>query len=344
MLLPLRLQRLARLAPPLLYDAMPVFMLHRFAHPDLGVAGVSAAFLRESLTYLRNEGFCPVSLADLASDPTPRRGGQVPVAFTVDDGYTDFADIALPVFAEFNCPVTVFVSSGVIDGDCWYWWDSLRFLFEQSGRPRIEVTVGEVTTNHDLTHRDARERGLLQLIEQCKLVPDTERERLFGELSMQLDVALPSAPPPSCETMSWDAIRSCAAGGIATFGPHTITHASLPMTSDTQAKHEIEGSWARIRQECPGAVPVFCYPFGAYSHRDVDILLGTDMVGALTTEPAYATRAPFSGSGGRGQFEVPRFGYPDEVLDFRQLATGLERVKMAIKGGRAGWTAKPTRN
>ncbi len=336
---PLSFGPLAQLAEPLLHDAMPVFMLHRFAHPDLGVAGVSAECMRESLEYLRAEGFRPVSLADVVAGRATGKG--VPVVFTVDDGYSDFRDIGLPVFSDFDCPVTVFVSSGVIDRTCWYWWDSLRLMFEQTSRMRFELQIDALPVRFDLSTPMERERQLLELIERFKDVPDTTRRASFDELSALLDVTLPPVAPDYCTPMTWPEIRACAAGGVANFGPHTITHAALPMTLDAQAKQEIVGSWARLREECPAALPVFCYPFGAYSDREIGILRATDMVGALTTEPAYSSRAPFSDKRGRGQFEVPRFGYPDDSLGFRQIVIGLERVKMALRGGRSGWQSLP---
>lgn len=340
LLTPLAFRPLGRLARPLLRDAMPVFMLHRFAHPDLGVAGVSPANLRASLEYLRGEGFNPVSLADLAAGHAPPSDGGVPVAFTVDDGYLDFLDIALPVFAEFDCPVSVFVSSGVIDGTCWYWWDSLRMMFEQSSCARLDVKLEEASLRFDLTDPLQREADLLDLIERLKTVPEATRLAMLEELTVALDVGLSPIPPAAFTTMSWEQIRACAKGGIVNFGPHTITHASLPMTTDSQAKDEILGSWRRLREECPAALPVFCYPFGAYSSREIELLRGTDMVGALTTEPCYSSRAPFSSARMDRQFAVPRFGYPEEPLNFRQIAIGLERVKMAWTHGRAGWHAK----
>ena len=45
------------------------------------------------------------------------RGERFPqkaVAFTVDDGYFDFAEVAAPIFSHYDCPVTVFLVTGSI--------------------------------------------------------------------------------------------------------------------------------------------------------------------------------------------------------------------------------------
>ena len=51
------------------------------------------------------------------------------VAFTIDDGYVEQATVAAPVFAEFDCPVTTFVTSGFLDRALWFWWDQIEYVF-----------------------------------------------------------------------------------------------------------------------------------------------------------------------------------------------------------------------
>src|SRR5690242_10921585 len=122
LLAPLLIPAAGRLLRSTIESTVSIFMMHRFESPDLGVAGHSARILARNLAYLRKERFELVSLADVALGRTI--GIRQPqVAFTVDDGYSDFLDIALPVFAHYDCPVSVFLATGVWDGRCWYWND-----------------------------------------------------------------------------------------------------------------------------------------------------------------------------------------------------------------------------
>src|SRR2546425_159452 len=104
---------------------LSIITLHRFADPDLQVPGHDPASLRNHLAYLRRHRYRMLSLSDvleLLNDPD---GGSTTaaVAFTVDDGYGDFARIGAPIFAEYDCPVTLFVPTGFVDGQLWLWWD-----------------------------------------------------------------------------------------------------------------------------------------------------------------------------------------------------------------------------
>src|SRR4051812_41525240 len=85
-----------------------IFMLHRFAVPDLGLPGHDPEALRRNLAYLRKARYNLISLEEMfrrlhLGEPVKRA-----VAFTIDDGYFDHAEIAAPIFAEFDCPVTFF--------------------------------------------------------------------------------------------------------------------------------------------------------------------------------------------------------------------------------------------
>src|SRR6476620_9188056 len=119
-----------------------IFTLHRFADRDRGNAGHDPAGVRADLAYLRRERYELVSLADLAArlrDRNSRLGKTV--AFTVDDGYADFATVGEPVFSEYDCPVTVFIVTGVVDTGTWYWWDRLSEAIAHADQRELEVEV-----------------------------------------------------------------------------------------------------------------------------------------------------------------------------------------------------------
>ena len=50
------------------------------------------------------------------------------IAFTVDDGYQDVAQVAAEIFLEYDCPLSIFLTTGFIDGHLWHWWDQIEFI------------------------------------------------------------------------------------------------------------------------------------------------------------------------------------------------------------------------
>ena len=333
---PLLLPTVGRLLRPTLDATVSIFMLHRFDFPDLGVTGHSARLLARNLAYLRKEGFEPVSLADVAMGRTT--GVRRPqVAFTVDDGYTDFLHIALPIFTEYDCPVSVFLATGVWDRQCWYWNDVISYAFAKSLQRRLTLSVEHVQV--DLTWegpREALRRGEA-FNESLKTVSHEARRGALGRMLEQLSVELPATPPPEYAPMTWEDARRAGQTGLVTFGPHSVTHPVLPSMRAEESRQEIVNSWQRLQSADVPTVPLFVYPFGAYSSQEVDALADTNLRGALTTEHRYAAPDAFGIQYGRRRFAVSRLTYEEDALAFLQATTGLDRIKLGIRMGRQGW-------
>ena len=64
-----------------------------------------------------------------------------PVVFTLDDGYVDQAEIAVPIFLEFDCPVTFFVITGMLDHTLWPWDAKVSWIIETTGKTSLDTTI-----------------------------------------------------------------------------------------------------------------------------------------------------------------------------------------------------------
>ena len=304
--------------------------LHRFS--SFGRPGHDAGLLARNLEWLRRRRYRIVPLLDLIRDA---RAGIAPrertVAFTVDDGYSDFAEVAAPVFARFDCPVTVFLITGFLDGGTWMWWDRVRFATENTALTRGTVQVGSNVIDFSLTDDPRQRRDLARdIVPRLKVLPDRERESTQKTLEDRLEVTVPTVPPPEFGPMSWDQARALASSGV-TFGPHSISHPILARTDDARSRVEITGSWARLREEVPGAIPVFCWPNGdetSFGPREQRVAEEIGMLGALSTIPGAFSPSCF---GGERAYALPRYSYPNDHTDFIQIASGLERLKDFVR-------------
>jgi peptidoglycan/xylan/chitin deacetylase (PgdA/CDA1 family) len=310
-----------------------IFMLHRFADVNRGNAGHDPVVLRARLAALRRARRELVSAGEIA-----RRAkeddfrGTAPLAFTVDDGYADFATVAAPIFAEFDCPVMVFLVTGVLDSGGWYWWDRISAAFEKTARRELTVTLGPQILRLTWTSDVARGRAEIALMEALKTVPDPERHRVLDALPTQLEVELPRRASAKYAPMTWDEVHASAATG-ATFGAHTVTHPILSRVSDDAANWEIAASWDRLRDATTATTDVFCYPNGAssdYGARETGIVAALGFGSAVTTTPGHVTPATVA-AGPDAAFRLPRFGYDDDAIGFAQVTTGVERAKLALR-------------
>lgn len=314
---------------------LSIFTLHRFADPELGVGGHDPAALRDHLAYLRRYRYRLLSLAEVlrrvedgyADSTAPA------VAFTVDDGYADFARVAAPIFAEYDCPVTLFVTTGFVDGQLWMWWDRVTYLFQHTRRCSLLLDLpldGPPYRWSTPGERDEVRRDLL-----CRLewVDAPERDATIADLSRQLDVELPARPPSAFAPITWDDVRRTARRG-STFGPHTVTHPILSLGSDEACRREIEESYRRLREETDASVPVFCFPNGepqAFGHRELEAVQRAGFRAALTTMQDYAIVPGRRLEGGLGRFALPRFPYPDDRPHLVHIISGLRRLKRLVQ-------------
>jgi peptidoglycan/xylan/chitin deacetylase (PgdA/CDA1 family) len=308
-------------------------MLHRFHDQVRSIEGHNPDALRRGLAYLRREHYDLIRLEEVFRRLASGGAGLArAIAFTMDDGYADQAEIAGPVFAEFDCPVTTFVSTGFLDRQIWFWWDRVEYIFRRTGRKQLRVVLGPRRLTYNWSDLTDRARVQMDFTARCKEVPEPEKEAAIGELAAEAGVEVPKRAPPEYAPMSWDDARACEKRGM-TFGPHTVTHPVLARTSSDQTRREIIDSWMRLHEEVQQAVPVFCYPNGRwqdFSAREIRELRALGLAGAVVGEPGYADVASFRRDADAA-FKVKRFIYPESLADTVQYVSGLERLKQVLR-------------
>lgn len=305
-----------------------ILKLHRFADPETRVDGMNPDALRDQLAYLRRHRYRLISLPEVLTrlrDTEPQDRGPA-VAFTVDDGYADFARVAAPIFAEFDCPVTLFVTTGFVDGQLWQWWDRVSYAMRHTARSSFHLDNGRPHTAHWATI-EQRDRVRHDLANALERIDAPERDSLIAELGRQLDVELPQTAPPEYAAVTWDEIRRMAAPGGVTYGPHTVTHRILNQAPPDACTWEIQESYRRLREQTDACIPFFCYPAGRAGPREFEAVLRAGLDAALSTTPGYAELMQ---PGDVGRFALARFPHPPDRPRLVNLVAGLARIERPI--------------
>lgn len=299
------------------------------------MTGHEPAAVRAVLAYLRRARYPLLPLAELVQrlvgEGPPVNGA---VAFTIDDGYADHAEVAAPTFAEFDCPVTTFITTGFVDGTEWMWWDRIEYAFTQSRRARATLHLDNVPLTYTWTNHEERSAAQSDFTDRCKRVDDRAKHRGIEALAVTLEVELPTTPPPQYAPMSWDQLRAAEQRGM-TFGPHTITHPILSRVPDAQAQAEIAGSWKRLCAQARTPVPIFCYPNGQsgdFGEREEAILRATGLAGAVVGWAGYADARDMQRRAA-ARWEIRRFAEGDRLAAVAQSASGLAWLRIALRGG-----------
>lgn len=315
------------LAETFVPDGIPVFMFHRFASAENGVTGHDTAYLHKCLHYLKQHDYHFVSLEQVIN--ALRNNRSLPkrsIAFTIDDGFLDHATIAAPIFIEHQCPVTIFLITGMLDGELWPWDDKIAYLINNAQRSTITFKLNEITSSFSLSDATQYKKIIGQIQNLIKTLDATDTDAYLSAIAAACDVELPTKAPKNYQAMTWESARQLEQQGVY-FSPHTRSHRILARLNDSEAEQEIFHSWQRLKDELVSPAPVFCYPTGRavdFGDREINIIKNAGMLGAVSTETTF-----ISSSNGDPDylFKLPRFGFPHSFSDFIQCSSWIERVK-----------------
>ncbi len=311
-----------------------ILMLHRFEDRERGTPGHSPDQLAAHLEYLRAHRYHLTPLQDLmdrllcGEPPVPRS-----VAFTVDDGFDDFATIGAPLFAAYDCPATLFLVTGFVDGECWLWYSAVEYLVGDAPVGELRFAVGNREEHLLWRSPTERHRQTWALIERLKRVPDAILRTAVTALAAAQRTTLPRTPPARFAPIDVNAIRSWGRRGM-TFGAHSRTHPILSNTTDEQSQREIADSWARVQALSEHTTTVFAYPNGMvedFGEREQRGVLAAGLTAAVASVGGHCSLAHVRAN----RFSVPRIPYSDDVGDVRQSLAGIQRVKRRLRG--AAW-------
>jgi peptidoglycan/xylan/chitin deacetylase (PgdA/CDA1 family) len=297
-----------------------VLAYHRFrtprrppvpADPD----AVAAEALDAQMRHLRRH-FDVVGPEDLPAALTGRRERVVVV--TVDDGYRDGYEIALPVFAAHHVPATYFIATGFPDGAAQAWWEELRRMVE---RATVPVLPAGPWLPEPLPLRGrAREPAIRVLQRAYAQLPAEETAAFLARVGEAAGTGrLPA--DPSGTWMSWDEIRALRRAGMR-IGGHSAHHPVLSRLAPAAQRAEVARCRARIEAELGEPMRWFAYPVGgrdAFDGHTKDALREQGVELAFSCYGGWAS--PY---GALSPYDIPRatVGPRVDLPGFRRL-TGL---------------------
>jgi peptidoglycan/xylan/chitin deacetylase (PgdA/CDA1 family) len=299
-----------------------VLTYHRFS--DGPRAGrTSAANLVAQLDYLQSHyTVLPLSMIESRL----REGRPLPpatAAITIDDGYSDFHEIAWPLLCRRNMPATIFSVTDFVDGNRWIWTDKIPFLLSRTREDRIAINVAGLRIAGALDGDASRRQLASRLNTLLKHLPDESKDPLIDQIAAQCSVRLPVTPPVESGSCTWEQLREMESAGVEV-GSHTVTHPLLTRVTADRLCRELEQSRRRLEDMLGHTVTLFCYPNGAYNRVVRDAVARAGYQLAVTSDDGLndATIDPLA---------LRRIQNEEQDLaHFRQSTSGFEEAKNAL--------------
>jgi peptidoglycan/xylan/chitin deacetylase (PgdA/CDA1 family) len=277
-----------RLAAPYTSGAGAIFMLHHVrpdppaVFPANRLLSITPDFLDRVIRMVKDMGFEPVSLDEIPERLARGKSERSFACFTLDDGYRDNRDHALPVFRRHNVPFTIYVPADYADGKGDLWWlvleaavmllDEVRVVMD--GAERV-LPAGSI---------DEKARTFTSVYWWLRSLPERQARAAVASLA---DTAGFSASSLCKDmVMNWDELRELVREPLVTIGAHTRSHYALAKLDAAEARHEMAGSVARIESELGRLCRHFSYPYGdegSAGEREFAIARDLGMATAVTT-------------------------------------------------------------
>lgn len=233
------------------------------------------------------------SVAMLASGALPSRS----LAITFDDGYADNASVAWPLLKKYDCPATVFISTGYLDGGR-MWNDSIIESIRYSENNALEFPwISERAL--DLSSLEGKREVINRVIGSVKYLPFEQREQMCRTV---VEVC-GAARLPDDLMMTRQQIAEMR-GGLVEFGAHTVHHPILASLTDIEAEREITVGKEELEALLEESVSLFAYPNGKqhvdYLPKHVGMVKNAGFRAAVSTDWGACSRTS-------DLFQLPRF-------------------------------------
>ena len=249
---------------------------------------------------------------------------------TLDDGWLDNYVYAYPVLKGYNVPATIFLPTGLIGSNQWFWQDRLACLLKHccvSGAGRRKKLVPLLKRYPWISDfKGERDVGRIDsAIEQCKELSDTEVYSLIAKM----EKALGEKPPGERVLLNWEEIKEMSKDGIS-FGSHSSTHKMLTKLSPGELKKEVEDSFSALQKRGVNHVPVFCYPNGNHDREITKLVNSSGYLAAVSTRPGFENVLPME------IFSLKRIGVHNDISPtvplFAWHISGLNHISPPYRG------------
>ncbi|MDH4440402.1 MAG: polysaccharide deacetylase family protein [Rhizobium sp.] len=241
-----------------------IFTLHHVRPAEAGPfqpnrhLDVTPEFLDAAIVALKRDGYRCIRLEDVPAALEEPASSPPFAVFTLDDGFRDNAQHALPVFERHGVPFTIFVCKGLSERSHTMWWDTAAALIAKQNRLTLCLPATRIDADCSTVRAKA---AAFDAVVAAVFAGDEAKS--VAQLDQAAQAAGINPHALVAETvMDAEELRALARHPLVSYGAHTVSHRGLDALSDTEILAELNDS-ADYVAGITGTRPVtFAYPYG----------------------------------------------------------------------------------
>lgn len=294
-----------------------IFMLHRVTPEPVRdfepnrILKIRPEFLDQVIRQVIEAGFEILRIDEIPDRLADTQSGRPFACFTLDDGYRDNLEHALPVFRRHGVPFTVYVPSDYADGMGDLWWLMLERIIDLSST--VSVVMHGVPRQFETTTNADKDKAYQEIYWWLRSISEEEARVIVNDLATA--AGLDRTELCRSLMMNWDEVGELAADPLVTIGAHTCRHMALAKLDADTARAEVHQSILRIETELGRPCRHFSYPYGCKSsagEREFELAKGLGLATAVTTQKGLVDSAHAA-----NLMTLPRFSLNGDFQDIR---------------------------
>jgi peptidoglycan/xylan/chitin deacetylase (PgdA/CDA1 family) len=269
----------------------------------------------------------PVTLKQVADAKLTARTS---VVITIDDGYANNYTLGFPILKKYNCPATIFLTTGFMDRTVPLWGDWVEYLVMAAPHRVVECECAGVPLSIDFRSANARPRIARALKLRLRTLAIGQIHTFLLALQATIGVQYRwDAVPENLRPLTWDEARAMAASTLITFGAHTVSHPVLSQCTQEVQMAEIVRSKVRVECELNRACLAFAYPYGLkthYTEETKEIVRGAGYRVGISAEPGFNHVYDCD------RYELRRWGTDTGISELSFLVSGGPAMRRYLTG------------
>lgn len=260
-----------------------ILMFHRFSASNYSSLGlyneslfISAANFSQTIGHFKKLGyrFSELNSFNLKKDKQ--------VFVTIDDGYVDINDIALPILENEKVPFTIFCNKNFVQKKQIAWWEGVELLDanQRTFLKRKLLECSNIQKNQDL---ELRTLVLNLPIDKYHFFLETLNSLLSPDQILILKNLF----------LTEDQLLRLSENPLCRIGCHSVSHYNMAKLSYAEVAKEMKNDQIYLRSISKDLSEFFCIPYGSqdeYCDLILDTARSLGFSGCLTTEHGSVQR------------------------------------------------------